>query len=379
MTRVIILFSLILFSAMSTYAQVGKETLYVGTFSVRGSQGIYVFDFNRAKQNLVLKQTVPSLESPTFLDIHPSQKYLYSVNRGKADVNDHGGSISAYGIDPATGRLSGINHKSSYGDGPCYVEVDKSGKYVFVSNYHEGNLTVLSLFNDGSLGSVSEAKKYSGSSIHPERQQSPHIHASVISQNNRFLYVTDLGSDKIYIYELNEEKGTLTPASMPEFNATPGTGPRHLAFHPSGNFAYLAEELTSTVGVFAVDQATGALTLLQDSVVSLPPDFEGKNISADIHTDPKGKFLYMSNRGADIISIFTIGEDGRIELKGHESTRGQTPRNFLIEPKGEFMFVAHQDSDTIQIFRINQKNGNLTAVGKPVAVPSPVCLKIVSK
>ena len=378
MTRVI-LFSLILFSFVSSYAQVGKETLYVGTFSVRGSQGIYVFDFNRAKQNLTLKQTVPSLESPTFLEIHPSQKYLYSVNRGKADVNDHGGSISAYGIDPATGRLSGINHKSSYGDGPCYVEVDKSGKFVFISNYHEGNLTVLSLFNDGSLGSVSEAKKYSGSSVHPERQESPHVHASVISQNNRFLYVTDLGSDKIYIYEFNEEKGTLTPASMPEFNAAPGSGPRHFAFHPSGNFAYLAEELTSTVGVFAVDQATGALTLLQDSVVSLPPDFEGKNISADIHTDPKGKFLYMSNRGADIISIFAIGEDGRIELKGYESTRGQTPRNFLIEPKGEFMFVAHQDSDTIQIFRINQKNGNLTAVGKPVAVPSPVCLKIVSK
>lgn len=368
-----------LFTVVNAFAQTSREILYVGTFSVRGSQGIYVFDFNRAKQSLTLKQTVPSLESPTFLEIHPSQKYLYSVNRGKADVNDHGGSISAYGIDLATGRLSGINHKSSYGDGPCYVEVDKTGKFVFISNYHEGNLTVLSLFPDGSLGSVSEAKKYSGSSVHPDRQQSPHIHASVISQNNRFLYVTDLGSDKIYIYDFNAEKGTLTPSATPEFDVTPGAGPRHLAFHPSGNFAYLAEELTSTVGVFGVDQATGSLTLLQDSVISLPPNFEGKNISADIHTDPAGKFLYMSNRGADLISIFAIGEDGRIELKGHEGTRGQTPRNFLIEPKGEFMFVANQDSDTIQLFRINQKNGNLTAVGKPVSVPSPVCLKIISK
>lgn len=378
MTRVI-LFFLMLFTVVNAFAQTSREILYVGTFSVRGSQGIYVFDFNRAKQSLTLKQTVPSLESPTFLEIHPSQKYLYSVNRGKADVNDHGGSISAYGIDLATGRLSGINHKSSYGDGPCYVEVDKTGKFVFISNYHEGNLTVLSLFPDGSLGSVSEAKKYSGSSVHPDRQQSPHIHASVISQNNRFLYVTDLGSDKIYIYDFNAEKGTLTPSATPEFDVTPGAGPRHLAFHPSGNFAYLAEELTSTVGVFGVDQATGSLTLLQDSVISLPPNFEGKNISADIHTDPAGKFLYMSNRGADLISIFAIGEDGRIELKGHEGTRGQTPRNFLIEPKGEFMFVANQDSDTIQLFRINQKNGNLTAVGKPVSVPSPVCLKIISK
>jgi 6-phosphogluconolactonase len=358
-------------------AQTKKEILYVGTYSVRGSQGIYAFVFNRAKQNLTLLQAVPSLESPTFIAIHPSQKYLYSVNRGKADVADQGGSVSAYGIDQATGRLSGLNHKSSYGDGPCYVEVDKSGKFIFVSHYNEGNLTVLSLFKDGSIGGVSDAKKYTGNSVHPERQQSPHIHSTAISADNKFVYVMDLGTDKIYIYEFNAE-GTLRPATTPEVSVLKGGGPRHLALHPSGNFAYVVEELTSTVGVFSVDKATGALTILQDSVRSLPENFTEQNTSADIHTDISGKFLYMSNRGANVLSIYTIGEDGLITLSGHQDTGGKVPRNFLVDPKGQYLFVANQDTDTINIFKINSKTGKLTEVSKPVKVPSPVCLKLVA-
>ena len=359
-------------------AQSKKEILYVGTFSVRGSEGIYAFTFDRAKQTLKLLQTVPSLESPTFLAIHPTGKYLYSVNRGKADLADQGGSVSAYGIDHVTGRLSGLNHKSSYGEGPCYVEVDKTGKYLAVAHYNEGNLTILSLFKDGQIGGVSDAKKYSGSSITPERQESPHAHAAVFSQDNKFLYVTDLGTDKIYTYTFNEAEGTLQASADPEVGVSPGAGPRHLAIHPTGNYLYLSEELTSSVGVFSVDKTSGDLTIMKDSVASLPQNFTGNNSSADIHTDVTGRYLYMSNRGADIISIYTIGEDGNITLTGHESSGGKTPRNFLIDPKGEYLFAANQDSDSINIFRINQKNGKLTPVGKPIAVPSPVCLKLVA-
>lgn len=374
--RKILLSCFVIFLFTAVQAQSKKEILYVGTFSVRGSQGIYAYTFNRAKQSLALLQAVPSLESPSFITIHPSGKFLYSVNRGKADIADHGGSVSAYGIDAATGRLNGLNHKSSYGDGPCYIEVDKTGKYIFVPHYSEGNLTVLSIFKDGVVGSVSDAKKYSGNSINAERQESPHIHAAVISESNKFLYVMDLGTDKIYIYEFNPDNGTLQAASTPEVNVVPGAGPRHLTIHPSGNFAYLAEELTSTVGVFAVDKATGALTILQDSVRSLPDGFTDKNTAADIHTDVSGKYLFLSNRGANVISIFTIAEDGSITLTGHQSTGGLVPRNFLVDPKGEYLFVANQDSDTINIFRFNAKTGKLTPVGKPVSVPSPVCLKL---
>lgn len=374
----ILLLSVIVLCIVSADAQSTKEILYVGTFSVRGSQGIYAYTFNRAKQTLTLLQTVPSLESPTFLEIHPSKKFLYSVNRGKADITDQGGSVSAYGIDQKTGRLSGLNHKSSYGDGPCYIEIDKTGRFVFIPHYNEGNLTVLSLFKDGLLGSVSDAKKYSGNSINAERQESPHIHAAIISQDNKFLYVMDLGSDKIYIYEFKADSGTLQPASTPEVAVVPGAGPRHFTFHPSGNFAYLAEELTSTVAVFAVDKVTGGLTVLQDSVISLPENFKDKNSSADIHTDGSGKYLYMSNRGADVITIYAIADDGTINLIGHQPTGGKTPRNFLVDPKGEYLFVANQDTDTINIFRVNAKTGKLSPVGKPVTVPSPVCLKMTS-
>ncbi len=377
MKSILLLFIIVL-SFASADAQSTKEILYVGTFSVRGSQGIYAYTFNRAKQTLTLLQTVPSLESPTFLEIHPSKKFLYSVNRGKADITDQGGSVSAYGIDQKTGRLSGLNHKSSYGDGPCYIEIDKTGRFVFIPHYNEGNLTVLSLFKDGLLGSVSDAKKYSGSSINAERQESPHIHAAVISQENKFLYVMDLGSDKIYIYEFKADSGTLQPASTAEVAVVPGAGPRHFTFHPSGNFAYLAEELTSTVAVFAVDKVTGGLTVLQDSVISLPENFKEKNTSADIHTDGSGRYLYMSNRGADVITIYAIADDGTISMIGHQPTGGKTPRNFLVDPKGEYLFVANQDSDTINIFRVNPKTGKLSPVGKPVTVPSPVCLKMTS-
>jgi 6-phosphogluconolactonase len=378
---ILFFFSLsVFFSANAQQKRVApkKEILYVGTFSVRGSQGIYAFVFNRAKRTLTPLQTVPSLESPSFVTIHPTGKFLYSVNRGKANVTDQGGSVSAYGIDPKTGRLNGLGHKSSYGEGPCYVAVDQTGKFLFVSHYGDGNLTISSLFSDGSIGNVTDSKKYSGNSVNAERQTSPHIHSSVLSPDNKFLYVMDLGTDKIYIYEFNPENGTLNPANTPEAYVIPGAGPRHFTLHPSGNFAYLAEELTSTVGVFSVDKATGALTILQDTVKSLPKNFNERNTSADIQTDPAGKYLYMSNRGANVISIFSIAADGTIKLIGHQSTGGQVPRNFLIDPKGEFLFAANQDTDTINIFQINPKTGLLKEIGKPISVPSPVCLKLLT-
>ncbi len=370
-----LLASLILLSAE---AQTKKEILYVGTFSVRGSQGIYAFSFDRTKRVLKLLQTVPSLESPSYLTVHPSGKFLYSVNRGKADATDNGGSVSAYGIDPKSGKLNGLNHRPSYGDGPCYISIDKTGQYAFVSNYNRGNLVVLPLFDDGLIGNPSDAKKYVGSSVDEKRQESPHIHSAVISPDNRFLYVSDLGTDKIYIYDFNEENGRLTSSNTSEVAVTPGSGPRHFTFHPSGKFAYLAEELTSTVCAFSVNKTTGELTILEDTIKSLPAGFTAPNTSADIHTTVGGKYLYLSNRGLNALSIFSVASTGKLTLIGHQPTMGKTPRNFLMDPKGEFIFVANQDSDTIVVFRINPKTGKLVQVGKPVKVPSPICLKLLT-
>jgi len=359
-------------------AQVKKEFLYVGTFSIRGSEGIYVYSFNRAKRTLTLAQKVPSLESPSYLEIHPSKKFLYSVNRGPAGPTDIGGSVSAYGIDQKTGKLSGLNNRASFGAEPCHISFDRQGQHAFVSNYVEGNFVVLPLFDDGLIGNPTDSKKYIGSSINTSRQESPHVHSAGISPDGQYVYVADLGTDKVYNYKFDADNGKLENAQDPEADVKPGTGPRHFTFHPNGNFFYLAEELTSTVAVFSVNRQSGRLNILQDSVLSLPATFQGKNTSADIHTDPTGKFLYLSNRGANVISIFSIAKDGKIKLIGQQDTQGLVPRNFLVDPKGEFLFVANQDSDTIVLFRINQKTGKLTLTGKPLKVPSPVCLKLVT-
>jgi 6-phosphogluconolactonase len=254
----ILLYLLTVLTLCSARAQTKKEILYVGTFSVRGSQGIYAFSFDRTKRILKPLQTVPSLESPSYLTVHPSGKFLYSVNRGRADAMDNGGSVSAYGIDPKTGKF-----RPSYGDDPCYISIDKTGQFAFISNYNSG-LVVLPIFDDGLIGSASDAKKYFGNSVDEKRQGSPHIHSAVISPDNRFLYVCDLGTDKIYIYEFNVNNGRL--ASTSEVQVSPGSGPRHFTFHPSGKFAYLAEELTSSVCTFSVNKTTGALTVLEDTL-----------------------------------------------------------------------------------------------------------------
>ncbi len=365
---------IVVWIAATTIALSQKSLIYVGTFSQRGSQGIYVFQFDRGKAALKLLQTVPGLESPSFITLDKTGRFLYSVNRGRADVNDKGGSVSAYAVNVKSGHLSGLNTRSSYGDAPCFIALDKTGKHAFIANYNGGNLLVLPIFTDGLVGVPSDSKKYFGSSVNPERQAEPHIHSSYPSADNRFLYVCDLGTDKVYVYKFDAATGRLSDADVPSTSVNPGSGPRHLAFHPSGKFAYVVEELSSTLCVFNVNTDNGALTILQDTVRALPTSFTGTNTSADVHFHPNGKFLYMSNRGHNSISVFSVGADGRVKLVDVKTIAGKTPRNFMIEPKGEFMFVAGQDSDTIELFKIDPKTGLLKPVGKPTAVPAPSCL-----
>jgi 6-phosphogluconolactonase len=237
---------------------------------------------------------------------------------------------------------------------------------------------VLPVLKDGSLGAALDAKKYTGNSKNKTRQEQPHIHSAFVSKDNKYVYVSDLGTDKIYTYSFDLETGKIKPAIQPDVTISLGAGPRHFTMHPSGKYAYSSEELTSTVGVFSVNTITGALTTIQDTVRSLPKGFKQPNTSADIHIDPQGKFLYLSNRGHDALAIYSVSTAGKIKLIGHQSTLGKTPRNFLIDPKGRYVLAANQNSDSIVIFKMNAKTGMLTPVGKPVKVPSPVCLKLLS-
>jgi 6-phosphogluconolactonase len=359
---------------MATYAQSNKEIMYVGTYSVRGSKGIYVFEFDRKAGSLKPVQTIFNGKGPSFLAIHPSRKYLYSVNEAIEAGASKAGAVSAYAIDGATGQLTFINGQSSLGNGPCYVSVDQTGQTAFVANYGGGSLAVLPIKTDGSLGAATDSVQNAGSGPNAKRQENAHVHSATVAPDNRFVYVADLGTDKLHIFEPDVKKSTVKPASTPYVSVQPGSGPRHMAFHPNGKYAYLVEELTSSVAVFSRNAKTGALTLLTDRVKTLPADFTDENTSADIHIDPSGKFLYQSNRGRNALAIFSIGADGKLTLVGDEPTRGKTPRNFMIDPKGEFIFVTHQDSDNITLFKRDKKTGKLTYTGQSVSVPAPVCI-----
>ncbi|HYF67754.1 MAG TPA: lactonase family protein [Ohtaekwangia sp.] len=352
-----------------------KEILYVGTYSIRESKGIYVFEVNRAKGTLKLIQTIHDLASPTYLEVHPSGKYLYAVNRGGIDGDVNTGSASSFTINQKTGKLTFLNHVSSYGKEPCHISLDRTGDLAFISNYEEGNFVVLQILQDGSLGALSDAKKYNGSSVNKFRQNDPHIHSAIVSRDNRYVYVSDLGTDKIYTYAIDAKNGKITSTDKGVVKVAPGSGPRHFTIHPNGKTAYSSEELTSTVGVFEINPTTGNLKIIQDTVRSLPLLFREVNTSADIHTDPTGKFLYLSNRGHNALSIFSIAPDGKIKLTGHEKTRGETPRNFLVDKKGRYIWVANQNTDNISIFRINPKTGLLTYISQQSKIPSPVCIK----
>lgn len=375
-TSLFLLFFIVVFFRLQ--AQGSKEFLYVGTFSVRGSEGIYVYAFDRSKNTFEPIQTVTTQESPTFLAVHPSGKFLYSANRGPLPGNKNGGSISAYSIDQESGKLALLNQKPSYGNGPCNIATDKTGKLLFISNYAEGNLIVFQLSADGSLGGCTDSIRFTGKGFHPERQEKPHIHCATPSPDNRFLFVTDLGTDRIYSFKINLDSGKLTPSQKPYTEVKPGSGPRHFTFHPDGNYAYLAEELTSSVAAFSYHKKSGKLELIQDQVAGLPSDFKGTNTSADIHTDLSGKFLMMSNRGHESVSLYRIEKNGTLELLETANSEGVKPRNFVVDARNEFVLIANQDTDNIAIFKWQSEKGKLMFTGQHIKVPSPVCLKMIA-
>jgi 6-phosphogluconolactonase len=238
-----------------------------------------------------------------------------------------------------------------------------------VSNYHEGNLVVYRILTDGSLGEVTDSKKYSY-----DGKQS-HIHSATVSPDNKFLLVTDLGADKIYTYKLDQINGKIISTDQSEITLAPGTGPRHLTFSMNGKNVYLAEELTSTIASLSYQIPTGVLQVLQDTLRTLPVAFKDKNSSADIHVDPKGKFVYQSNRGLDGLAIFSIGLNGKLKFVHHQSSAGKTPRNFIFSPNGQHVVVANQDTDNVVVFKQDAKTGKLRSTGYEIKVPSPVCLQ----
>jgi len=356
----------------------GRTVVYVGSYADEASEGIHIFAFDAATGALERIGGAGGVANPSYLALHPGGRFLYAVNEVGEFEGKSSGAVSAFSVDPKTGDLTLLNRQATGGPGPCHLSVDATGRFVLAANYGGGSVCVLPVGEDGRLGEATDFVQHEGSSVHPQRQAGPHAHSVTLDPTNTFSYVADLGMDRVMIYRLEPENGRLTLNADPWFQSRRGAGPRHFAFGPRGWFAYLVNELDSTVTVLRWDRTRGGLEEVQ-TVSALPRDFSAHSTAADVHVHPSGRFVYGSNRGDDSIAVFGVNrETGRLRVLGHESTGGEAPRGFALHPDGGWLLAGNQGSDNLVVFRIDAETGQLTPTGEEVQVPSPTCIRFLA-
>jgi len=347
--------------------------VYIGG-RARNKGGIAHGRLDLSTGQVTLTGKATDVPNPSFLAFHPNRRFLYAVNEVSKWGNQRSGAVSAFAIDAETGGLTLLNQAPTGGRGPCHLVVDPTGRNVLAANYGSGSACVLRIGPDGRLGEQTAFVQHEGHSVNPQRQKGPHAHAVNLDAANRFAFVTDLGLDQVLIYRFDPAAGTLAANDPPFVAAQPGAGPRHLAFHPSGKYAYVVNELTSSVTAMAYDADAGRFTPIH-TAGGLPKDFEGKNTAAEIEVHPSGKFVYASMRGLDAIAVFAVDvTTGRLTPAGHQSTQGERPRHFSLDPTGTYLLAANQASGTVVTFRIDAKAGKLTPTGHSVEVAGPLCV-----
>ncbi|NCI46976.1 lactonase family protein [Sediminibacterium soli] len=355
-------------------AKAQEYHLFVGTYTTGESKGIYVYKFNAANGRFSWVSSTDSCTNPSYLALSPDGNHLYAVNETN---KQQPGRVSAFAFDKTTGKLSLLNQQLSGGDDPCFVTTDKKGKWVVVGNYSGGNLAALPVRPDGSLAPYAQLIQHTGSGANKARQEKAHVHATFFSPDGQYVFAPDLGMDKVMGYRFRSSAAQPLSPAIPAFTPTaPGSGPRHLVFHPKKNYVYLVEELTGTVAVFIY---RGSALKPVQTIATHPADFKGQPGSADIHVSPDGKFLYASNRGDENnLAIFSIGNDGKLTTVGYQSVLGMQPRNFIIDPTGRYLLVANQKTSNIVVFSRDRKTGKLQALPEQIKVPNPVCLKLLA-
>jgi 6-phosphogluconolactonase len=358
-------------------ALAAKYVVYTGAYTKTSGKGIYAFQFDSTSGAVEPMGLMAETPNPSFLALHPNGKFLYAVNENGAGTATSG-QVTAFSIDAKSGALTKLQGVLSGGMGPCHLVVDKTGKTLVVANYGSGSVSALAIGADGRLSETPFTVQHTGSSVKLPRQERPHAHEVVISADNRFVFTPDLGLDHVVSYRLDAAAAKLAPNDPPFATVQPGGGPRHLAFHPKGKFVYVNSEITSMVTAFSYDAARGAMTEVQ-TVSTLPKEYSGESSTAEIATDAKGRFLYVSNRGHNSIAVFAIGPEGKLTSVEYASTQGQTPRNFQIDPTGRYLFAANQDSGNVVQFRIDPTSGRLTPTGATLSIPEPVCLLFVPR
>jgi 6-phosphogluconolactonase len=357
-----------------------ESLAFVGTYTNAKSKGIYAFRVQAVREGATLAPLGLAVEtpSPSFLAIDARRKLLFAVNETNQFEGARSGAISTFSIDPATGKLTLLSQKPTNGTAPCHLMLDRDGRHVIIANYGTGSVAVYRIEADGKLGAMTAFVEHRGSSVH-QRQRGPHAHCVTLDPGGRFVYICDLGLDQVLAYALDPQSGKLTPASPAFTSMQPGAGPRHMVFRPDGKFAYVVNELNSTVTVLAAEAGSAKLTEVQ-TVTTLPADFTGTSTCAEIQVHPSGRFVYASNRGHDSLAIFEVDSaKGTLRPVGHHLTGGKTPRHFDFNPAGTHLFAANQNSDTIQISAFDATTGKLQPARSLVEAPTPVCVAFYSE
>ena len=371
-----LLLAFFLLVAVAGFAQNPIQYLLVGTYTNNTkSDGIYVYRYNPNKNEATLVSSTKDVSNPSFLVVSNDQKYVYAVNE---DHGDNGGSVSAFALDKTKGQLVLLNKVPSGGDDPAHIAIDSTGKYVIVANYSGGNISVFKTNPDGSLSNAVQTIAHEGYGVNVQRQEMPHPHCIMFSPDQKFVFVADLGNDRLYRYkfDLNDAAAPLKPTD-PLYTTVPDNfGPRHLVFNPNGKVLYLLGELAGQIIVYSYNPADGSVAEIQ-TIASDNSNVKGDKGSAEIDITKDGRFLYTSNRGTtNDITMFKAATDGKLAENGHVAV-GAHPRNFMIDPSSRFLLVAGRDANTIQIFIINKNFGLLQDSNEKIAVPQPVCLKMV--
>jgi 6-phosphogluconolactonase len=358
----------VLLAIMPAGAESQTELVFVGS----GKSNITAFRLDLTAGALTPVGLAAEIEHPSFLSIAPNHQFLYAITEGG---NAEASGISAFAIDAAAGKLTFLNRQPAGGSGPCHVVADGSGKNALIANYGSGSFAVFPLAGNGEVQPKSAFIQDQGSSVNADRQEGPHAHCIVAGPGNRFAYGCDLGLDKVMIFKFDPGQGTLVPNEPAFAPAKPGAGPRHIAFHPNGRWAYVINEMASTLTVFGCDASNGALRDIQTSS-TLPDGFSGQNTGAEVAVHPSGKFVYGSNRGDDSIAVFACNpESGRLTFIERVPTGGKTPRQFEIDPTSRYLLAANQDSNTVVVFRIDTASGRLQPAGSQVQSDNPMCVR----
>lgn len=371
-------------------AQGEKVLAYVGANTSpvdagANGKGIYLYEMDRITGELKLIKLAAQTKNPSWITINAKRNYLYTINES-ATFDDKSGGVSSFAIDRTTGDLKPLNVARSEGGGPAHMSIDGSGKYVLVANYGGGSVAVLPIQEDGSLGKATDIKADKGSvgSTTPSSavpgsfafsgHERPHVHMVQASPNNKFVFYTDLGQDRIYVYKFDATTGKLSESGDPTFISLPnGDGPRHFVFHPNGHWFYSLQEESSTIAFFQFDPETGKLVSKQ-TISSMTPGFKGTSFASELLISSNGKFIYAANRLHDTVGVFSVKNDGQLSYVSETHTGGDYPRQMSFSPEGHFLYVCNQRSDDISCLKVDKKTGKLTLTNQYTAAGTPSCI-----